>query len=537
MTQDNNSSRQLDLVNQFSNSLPMHKVLFAILVMASISCLGKGDRPNFVIIMADDMGLSDLGCYGGEIATPHLDQLAQNGLRFTHLYNNNMCTVTRAALLTGIYHTISFRKKGINPRCATLAETLVANGYTTRMSGKWHLAEIEDKNQWPCQRGFEEFYGTIYGACSFFAPASLKRNNEDASKDFEKPGYYYTDAISKNAAEMITLSPKNKPLLMYVAYTSPHWPLHALKEDIDKYQGRYAKGWDVLRNERYQRMLQLGIISKDMQLSPRNPLVPRWEDSKSPEWQQRRMEVYAAQIDRMDQGIGRIINSLKKSGRYDNTVIMFLIDNGGCHVEYTTTRTGPYLPKKTRGGKPVKAGNINGLMPGPENTYQSYGYGWANASNTPFRLYKQFCHEGGIRTPLIVHWPAGLKTKPGSIIREVGHVFDIMPTCLELAGVKALPQLNGEKTYSQNGRSLAPIFQDKQRKPHPVLYWDHSQGAAIRKNGWKLVRAGRRKANWELYKIDEDQVELKNLATKYPDKVEILAAEWTAWRARTRAMK
>ena len=192
------------------------------------------------------------------------------------------------------------------------------------------------------------------------------------------------------------------------------------KEDIEKYKGRYSKGWDALRQERYKRMTQLGIITKDMPLSPRNAKVPRWEDAKAPQWQQRRMEVYAAQIDRMDQGIGRITESLKKSGRYENTVIMFLIDNGGCHVEYTTTRKGPYLPEKTRGGKPVKAGNINGLMPGPENTYQSYGYGWANASNTPFRLYKQFCHEGGIRTPLIVHWPAGLKTKPGSITREVG---------------------------------------------------------------------------------------------------------------------
>ncbi len=498
----------------------------------------KDIRPNFVIIMADDMGLSDLGCYGSEIATPHLDRLAHNGLRFTRIYNNNMCNVTRAALLTGTYHTVAFRNKAINPRCTTLAENLNAAGYSTRISGKWHLAEGEkDKHNWPCQRGFEEFYGTIYGASSFFAPASLKRNNADASKDFEKPGYYYTDAISDNAASMIAKAPKDKPLLMYVAYTSPHWPLHALKKDMDKYKGRYAQGWDALRNERYTRMRKLGIVTEDMPLSPRNPKVPKWKEAEAPEWQQRRMEVYAAQIDRMDQGIGRIIDSLKKTGRFGNTVVMFLVDNGGCHVEYTPNRKGPYLPQKTREGKPMKPGNVPGLMPGPENTYQSYGYGWANASNTPFRLYKQFCHEGGIRTPLIVHWPAGLKSKAGSITREIGHVFDIMPTCLELAGAEPLTQLNGKKIHPQNGRSLVPLFQNKHREPHPVLYWDHAQGAAIRKDGWKLVRAGRKKSKWELYKINEDRVELKNLAAKHPDKIEALSAQWANWRKRTRAME
>ena len=324
---------------------------------------------------------------------------------------------------------------------------------------------------------------------------------------------------------------------MYVAYTSPHWPLHALEKDIAKYKGKYAKGWDALRAERYKRMRKLGIVTEDMPLSPRNPKVREWKDAEAPEWQQRRMEVYAAQIDRMDQGIGRIIESLKKTGRLENTVVMFLIDNGGCHVEYTPNRKGPYLPEKTRENKPMKPGNVPGLMPGPENTYQSYGYGWANASNTPFRLYKQFCHEGGIRTPLIVHWPAGLKTKSGSITRKVGHVFDVMPTCLDLAGAKPLTQIKGNKTYPMNGKSLAPFFNNKTRTPHSVLYWDHAQGAAIRKDGWKLVRTGRKKGKWELYQIDEDRVELKNLAAKYPDKVEALSAQWANWRKRTRAME
>ena len=499
--------------------------------------LAKDARPNFVIIMADDMGLSDLGCYGGEIATPNLDRLAQNGLRFTRLYNNNMCTVTRAALLTGTYHTVALRNKAINPRCATLAESLHAAGYATRMSGKWHLANIDDHKSWPCQRGFEEFYGTIHGACSFFAPASLLRNNSDASDDFKKPDYYYTDAISNNAESMISNAPKDKPLFMYVAYTAPHWPLHALKEDIAKYKGKYAKGWDALRKERYARMLKLGIISKDVPLSPRNPKVPAWPDAEAPTWQQHRMEVYAAQIDRMDQGIGRIVGSLKASGRLENTVLMFLIDNGGCHVEYTTNRKGPYLPEKTRAGKPLRPGNIPGLMPGPEDTYQSYGYGWANASNTPFRLYKQFCHEGGIRTPLIVHWPAGLKTKPGSVTEQIGHVFDLMPTCLDLAEAKPLAQIKGNPTYPMNGKSLAPVFRNQPCEAHGVLYWDHAQGAAIRKDGWKLVRAGRKNGKWELYRIDEDRVELNNLAKKHPETVKTLSTEWAAWRTHTRGMK
>jgi len=496
-------------------------------------------RPNIVFIMSDDMGYSDLGCYGGEIRTPNLDAVAAEGVRFTNFFNENMCVPSRATLLSGMYQTRSWRNKALSPTCVTIPEALGAAGYATRMSGKWHLSDVGNAAGLPTSRGFQKFFGTIYGAGSFFAPASLMRDDKPAEKEFADKDFYYTDAISDNAARCVEQAPKDTPVFLYVAYTAAHWPLHARPADIAKYEGKYAMGWDELRKQRYARMKTLGVIPSNAPLSPRHPKVPAWAAEPHKAWQEKRMEVYAAQVEVMDEGIGRIVDALKRSGRWDNTLLFFTIDNGGCHVEYTPNRKGPYLPTKTRAGRPMRPGNLPEIMPGPEETYQSYGYGWANASNTPYRLFKQHSHEGGIHLPLIVRWP-GAGAKPGSTTDQVGHLIDILPTCLDAAGVKYPKTFNGNDIRPADGKSLLPILRGRQREGHETLYWDWAKGSAVRQGKWKLVRVkgGKKsKSTWELYDLHADPVELNNLAAKMPDKVKKLDQLWQTWSRKTRAEK
>ncbi len=485
-------------------------------------------RPNIVMIMADDMGYSDIGAYGGEIETPALDRLARNGLRFTRYYTNNMCVPTRAALLTGIYHHLALDGGSTLRREAiTAAEVLGQAGYSTYMSGKWHLSKPDDFDGLPVQRGFQQFFGTIHGAASYYAPASLMRNNDSAESEHARPDFYYTDAISDRAAEFARDgSAKKKPFFLYVAYTAPHWPLHAFEEDIAKYKGRYAKGWDALREERHQRMKELGVINPEWKLSPRHPDVPAWERERNKEWQQRRMEVYAAQVDRMDRGIARIVQALEETGEIENTLIVFQSDNGGCHVEYAPDRKGPYLPEATRDGRPVRPGNLPEIMPGPEDTYQSYGYGWANASNTPFRLFKQYDHQGGISTPLIVHWPAVIK-EGGKITDQVAHVIDLTPTFLEAALARHPPTFKGRRVMHMDGKSLVPVFRGERRRPHDALFWKWAQGRAVRRDRWKLVAV--KDQPWELYDIEADGTELEDVAKENAVVMQQLEALWTAW--------
>ena len=484
-------------------------------------------RPNIVVIMADDMGYSDLGCFGGEIRTPHLDRLADGGLRFTNFYSENMCWVSRAAMLTGIYHKTSLAAGAIHPRCISLAEALHAAGYQTTMSGKWHLAGKKSAAVYPNDRGFDRFYGILGGAASFFAPYSLSRNRRNVEDEARDPKYYFTNAISDNAVRFVEGADKDKPLFLYVAYTAAHWPLHALPDDIARYKGKYAMGWDELRRRRLARMKSLGVVPGDITLSPRHPNVPAWEDEKHKAWQQRRMEVYAAQVTCMDTGIGKVVDALKRTGRLDNTLLFFTIDNGGCHVEYTPNRKGSYLPEKTRDGRPVQPGNLPNIMPGPENTYQSYGYGWANASNTPYRLFKQFDHEGGIHTPMIAHWPKG-KLKPGGVVKRVSHLIDIMPTVLEAADVPLPTKLRGRPRIALDGQSLLPSLQGKPQADHATLFFHHAKGKAIRQGSWKLVQQTGR--DWELYNIQTDPNELNNLADEMADKVSKLESRWLAWQ-------
>jgi arylsulfatase len=506
--------------------------------LAGASLAPAPARPNIVVILADDMGYSDIGCYGGEIRTPNLDRLASRGVRFTQFYNTARCCPTRASLLTGLYphqagvgHMVDNPKpfpgyKGdLSPNSVTIAEALKSGGYRTYMSGKWHVTPVtSSKHNWPRQRGFDRYYGIIHGAASFYDPVTLMRDNDDAAP--EGSDYYFTDAIAQNACTYIRENPANQPFFLYTAFTSPHWPMHALESDIARYKGRYKDGWDALRLERHKRMLDLGIVDKRWPLTPRDPRVPAWNDAPNREWHQRRMAVYAAMIDRMDQNIGRIVRTLEETRQLDNTLILFLSDNGGCAEELGPKSAARHIPLKTRDGRPVLQGNRPELMPGGPDTYQSYGQGWANASNTPFRLYKHWVHEGGISTPLIAHWPARLRNA-GSLNPEPGHLIDIMATCIDAAGAKYPAEFNGNSITPLEGRSLVPCIVGDRRKTHDAIYWEHEGNRAIREGDYKLV--SRFPDQWELFHLKADRTELNDLSSKEPKLAERLAARYEKW--------
>jgi len=501
----------------------------------------RGPRPNIILIMADDMGFSDLGCYGSEILTPNLDKLAKGGLRFLQFYNAGRCCPTRAALITGLYphqtgvgHMMNdYRRPGyrgnLNNTCATIAEVLKAAGYQTMMCGKWHLTRFVapegPKYNWPLQRGFERFYGTIHGGGSYFDPVTLTRDNHFVRRQ-QMGEYYYTDAISDRAAEYVEQAARsNKPFFLYVAYTAPHWPLHAPTGVARRYRAKYAMGWDALREERHRRMITLGIVDRRWPLTPRDSRVKPWEQEPSKQWHQQRMEVYAAQIDVMDQGIGRIMEKVRQVGAERNTLVMFLADNGGCAEEIGSHWKGLHIPERTFAGRPVQLGNNPNIMPGPEETYQSYGIGWANASNTPFRLYKHWVHEGGIATPFIAYWP-GVITEGGRRTNQVGHVIDVMPTCVELAKIRYPASLGGYKLTPPAGRSLVPIFRGQTRQIGQ-LFWEHEGNRAVRSGKWKLV--SKYPGPWELYDMETDRTEMNNLAEKFPVMVEGLSSAYENW--------
>ncbi|NOX97135.1 MAG: sulfatase-like hydrolase/transferase [Nitrospirae bacterium] len=511
-------------------------------------------KPNIILILNDDMGYSDLGCYGGEVQTPNLDSLAANGLRYTQFYNTARCCPSRASLLTGLYphqadvghmtedDGVDGYLGNLNPNTVTIAEGLKRGGYATYMSGKWHVTHFVNgpKDNWPCQRGFDKYYGILTGAANYHQPRTLTRNNERIEPEDED--YFLTDVISDEAIRQIrehTEKHSHRPFFQYVAYTAPHWPLHAHPGDIAKYKGRYDAGWDQLRQERLQRMIEMGIIHRSWKLTERDPCVPRWEEADHKDWQVRRMEVYAAQIDRMDQGIGRILQALKDSGQSDNTLIVFLSDNGGCAEEIEKdwqewiTRGGEQIgTSKTRAGHDVQYGNDPTIMPGGEETYQSYGVPWANVSNTPFRLYKHWVHEGGIATPLIVHWPGGIPAK-GELRRQPAQLPDIMATFLDLAGVEYPSAYNGQEVKPLEGFSLAPTFANGP-PPREVLYWEHEGNKAVRKGKWKLVC--KYPEDWELYDMEAGRTETKNIAADHPGIVKELADLYEQWARRCKVM-
>ncbi len=559
-----------------SERLATRRVLCALavslqLILSQISSARSAERPNIVLIMADDMGFSDIGCYGGEIETPVLDGLAAKGLRLTQFYNTGRCCPTRASLLTGLYphqagighmmgdDGLPSYSGNLSPNCVTIAEALKPAGYGCYVAGKWHVARhIQPdgpKDDWPLQRGFDRFYGTIHGAGSFYDPNSLTRDNQQISPvtdpEYQPETYYYTDAISDHAARFVREHHEKRPddpFFCYVAYTAAHWPMHALPEDVEKYKGRYDKGYAAVRQARVVKMRELGLLDSNWDVTP---TVGDWDGVTNRAWELRCMEVYAAMVDRMDEGIGKIVESLKTTGRFDNTLILFLQDNGGCaeglgrrprnglrqRAEKPLAPMKPdelqfsMIPAKTRDGWPLLMGP--GVMPGPADTYIAYGRDWANVSNTPFREYKHWVHEGGISTPLIAHWPNGIGAE-GDLSAEPSHLIDLMATCVDVGNARYPKERNGEPVTPLEGKSLRGLFEVGARDGHQMIFWEHEGNRAVRNGKWKLV--SKHGQPWELYDMQADRTEMHDLAKKEPVNVQILEARYEAWAERAGVM-
>lgn len=516
----------------------MRIVLIAIVsFVCADSCATQPGRPNILYILVDDLGYCDLGCYGSEIETPVLDSLAAGGVRLTQFYNTGRCCPSRACLLSGQYpHRVGLGHmttndlgrpgyRGVLSKDAqTIAQVLATAGYRSFVSGKWHLGTPD-----PTQHGFEEFYGTLVSAKRFFDPEHLVRRPHGRQlRQYDAGEFYATDAVTDHAIDFLKLarSTPSQPWFLYLAYNAPHFPLQAPKAEIAKYSARYHMGWDQLREERLRKMKTLGIVSEDTRLSRRS----RWQNygetktGVNPAWETltpdrqadlaRRMAIHAAMVDRLDQQIGRVIDDLKQAGEFQNTLIVFTSDNGAC-FEWD-----PF-------GFDIVSSNQNILHKGHQldqmgqpGTFHSLGSGWANACNTPWRLYKHFNHEGGIASPGIVHWPQGLTRAPGSINHAPAHIIDLMPTAvavssadyqgMPLQGMDLIDQLN-------NGGE------------ERTLFFEHQGNRAVRSGRWKLVALDDQP--WELYDFEVDRIEMNDLATEYPGRVRSMAAAWEQWGA------
>lgn len=548
--------------------------LLAIVISSNVGVAADASKPNILVMMADDMGWSDLGCFGSEIGTPNLDALAMRGVRFTQFYNTARCCPTRATLLTGLYahqagigHMMEDRgfdayRGDLNRKCVTIAEVMKSAGYRTYMSGKWHVTKKvrpsgeAGKHNWPLQRGFDRFYGTIHGAGSFYDPNSLVRDNElispYADPEYKQEQFFYTDAINDHATRFVrehAEGSSDQPFFMYVAHTAPHWPLHAKESDIAKYKGMYDGGFADVRAGRVARIKEMGLIDPNWQVSPAEGGV--WEKVKDRDFEIRCMEVYAAMIDCLDQGVGRLVSELKATGQYENTLILFLQDNGGCAEGMGRRDNGPIvlkrtdvptltaleddylqpdmIPKQTRDGFPMRQGY--GIMPGAADTYHAYGQAWANVSNTPFREYKHWEHEGGISTPLVAHWPAGIsESRYGMLESQPSHLIDLMATCVDLAGANYPSKFAGESIEPMEGVSLVPAFAGESIERKSPIFWEHEGNRAIRDGKWKLV--SKHPGGWELYDMETDRTEMNDLASEEPAKVQALGDQWHAWADR-----
>ncbi|PWV45391.1 arylsulfatase [Chitinophaga sp. S165] len=545
-------------------------VLLSSLIVLS-SCTGsrknnkttvsKDERPNIVVILADDLGYSDLGCYGGEIQTPNLDYLAANGVRFSRFYNTSRCCPSRASLLTGLYNqqagigemTTARTEPGyrgyITENTVTLAEVLKDAGYHTGMSGKWHVSNTVEQpspaaqlkwlnhqashpyfsplEQYPVNRGFEKYYGNIFGVVDYFDPFSLV--NGTTPVDNVPKDYYHTDAINDTAVSYIrTFSKDDKPFFLYVAHTAPHWPLQALPEDIKKYEETYKVGWDVIRESRYKKMVQLGLINPaTTPLSPRIHNQLTWDKNPDKEWDARAMAVHAAMVDRMDQGIGRLIQALRETGKLDNTIIVFLSDNGASPENCMRYGPGFDRPGQTRDGKEISYPVKKDVLPGAQTTFASIGERWANVVNTPYQYAKAQSYEGGVRTPMIAYWPKGIKAK-GGFTAQLGHVMDFMPTFLDVAKASYPQTYKGHNITPYAGISLLPALEGKKQQEHDALYNEHFNARYVREGNWKLVSLSG-DSTWHLYKINQDETELNDLAAQHPEVVSRMAAQWRQW--------
>jgi arylsulfatase A-like enzyme len=495
-------------------------------------------RPNIILIVADDLGFSDLGCFGSEIQTPNLDKLAASGIRFSQFYTAGTSSASRASLLTGLYQHQAgvgdvVRNLGfpgyegfLNDKCVTIGEVLKLNGYKTYMAGKWHLGN--NQGSLPRDRGFDRYFGLIDDAGSYFQRKSYLKGMltplwllDDSQYNPPESGFYMTDAITDNAIQFLSTDSAGKePFFLYLAYTAPHWPLQAPKEDIQKYSEKYLIGWDLLRNERYRRMQKIGIIDQSCGLSSKDSSIPDWETLSSEEkvlWSSK-MAVYAAMIDRMDQNIGRLIDYLKKSREYENTVIMFLSGNGST-IE-TTNEEKKYL-------------GVSGEL-GGRDSFESLEMPWATVCNTPFRLYKNWVHEGGISSPLIFSFSG--KTASGEIIRQPAHIIDIMPTIIAFSRAKYPKKFNGKNIIPMEGVSLIPALAGQPLVRVNPLCWEHEGNCAIRLGNWKMVTsydtASKLFRPWEIYDLKADRSESNNIISRFPDLKNKLSVLFYGWADR-----
>ncbi len=496
-------------------------------------------KPNIILIMADDMGFSDIGCFGSEIPTPNLDKLALNGVRFSQFYNTARCCPTRASLLTGLYQHQTgigmmaedpFKKDSekdkndagvpgyrgfLNHQCVTIAEVLKPASYHTYMAGKWHVG-MHGEEKWPLQRGFEHYYGILAGACSYLKPEGGRGLTMDNTKLPAPEGKYYTtDAFTDNAIRMIKEQKDKKPFFLYLAYNAPHWPLQAKKADYEKFVGKYMKGWDVLREERYQRQKALKLFDRDIPLSPRDTRVRPWKEVDEAQKKESdfRMAVYAAQVNCIDQNVGKLIETLSSLKKLDNTLIIFLSDNGACAEPYMEFGGGKFEDINN----PAISGSI------------SYGIGWANMSNTPFYEYKVKSYEGGISAPFIASWPNMIKKNLGQVYHTPACLIDIMPTFIEAAEAK-YPKTHPDGTvlFPLEGHSLLSAFVAGKGPEHKYMFWEHSGFSAIRKGDWKAYKQVK-ESEWELFDLRTDRDEQINLAKDHPVMVKELNDKWYEW--------
>lgn len=507
----------------------------ALLLAASLSpgaaSAAEKTKPNIVVILVDDLGFADFGCYGSEVPTPNIDKLAAGGLRFTQFYNTARCCPTRAALLTGLYshqagvgHMVENQHQPgyvghLNDQCVTIAEVLKPAGYFTAMAGKWHVGQ--NAGVVPSNRGFQR---SINAPAGGFYYADGKRDElfldgkrlPSDSPELPK-GWYTTDLWTDYGIKFIDEARTAKqPFFLYLAHNAPHFPLQATDEDIAKFRGHYKMGWDKLREQRHAKQLKLGLLDSAWALSPRPEQVKAW-DTVSTDQQDRFdhiMAIYAACISHLDTAIGRLVDSLEKCGDLDNTLIMLMSDNGA------NAESGP-------------AGRLEGNHPGGPGSEVYLGQSWATLGNTPFRRYKHFAHEGGIASPLIVHWPAGIKAH-GEDRQQPSHVIDVMATCVDVSGAAYPQQFGGKPILPMEGKSLTPAFENKP-VAREAIFWEHEGNAAVRVDDWKLVRTGR-KGPWELYSLKTDRTELHDLAATEADRAKALADRWDAWAKRTNVM-
>ncbi len=498
------------------------------------------DRPNIILVMADDLGWSDIGCYGGEIPTPHIDSLARDGLRFTQFYNNSICGPTRASLLTGLYcQQVGHRGDRWNEpkdfnKCVTMAELLQAAGYRTMMVGKWQGRDLA------VDRGFDHYFGPMCQAkISYFHEVDQNPYYLDRARWEVPPEFYLTDAVNDMAVRFLQESlEREEPFFLYVAHIAPHWPLHAREADIARHRQQYQEhGWDEWRQRRFERQRALGLIPDRWPLSPRPAEIPDWQADPYKDWQAERMAVYAAQVESIDRGLGDLLETLRKANQADNTLVFFLSDNGAApdgELSPTTEGFGFAPHAKNDGwrkdGVPMRAGSGPGNWPGPHDTFAAYGLAWANVSNTPLRGTKLTGYEGGIRTPLVVRWPAVIG-QGGAMTSQVGHVIDMMATCLDVAGVEYPTEFHGRHPLPMEGRSLLPVFRGRQRQGHASLCWSVPQHHAVRMGRWKAIRL-RTGGPWQLFDLEADATETVDLADSDPQRTEALAARFQQWSLR-----